>query len=397
MKNIFKNIALVLSVLAVSIIVSYAVMAWTEPGGNPPNSNIAAPINTGEIAQTKTGDLKSGGKITANQFCIGAACVSLWPQAKTCANGEAITGYNATTGTFACGAGGAACKPTTTCDTLGYQCGAATNNCGALDCGTCDIGICTDHQCVCKGSAQTCTVNADCCSGACTSKKCTTYYPCTVKESTDPTKKLIFVTSATYKGSDFTNVGAGGYVMDNLVFNKYCQAAADKVGLAKNGQKYRGLVHFNWYASGWNLKEYDPIDALPSGVTFWSPRKNAANDNCSFEMVANSASTIFAADGIAKRIYDETGTASLATVWTNFKPTGNGTYVSFENTAGDEMCSCSHGGGTMPVANNIDAESCYGQANYSTNIKWAYTIEKYHLNACIDCLNETRALYCVEQ
>jgi len=64
MKNIFKNVALVLSVLAVSIIVSYGVMAWTEPALTPPNGTVAAPINTGATSQTKNGTLNiKGGAI----------------------------------------------------------------------------------------------------------------------------------------------------------------------------------------------------------------------------------------------------------------------------------------------------------------------------------------------
>ena len=60
MKNISKSIALVVSVLAVSLAIGLAVMAWVEPTAAPPGGNIDAPINTGDIAQTKTGNLKIG-------------------------------------------------------------------------------------------------------------------------------------------------------------------------------------------------------------------------------------------------------------------------------------------------------------------------------------------------
>lgn len=52
--------------LAVCLALCFAVVAWVGPSGNPPDSNIAAPINTGGEAQYKTGGLgvKIGGAIT---------------------------------------------------------------------------------------------------------------------------------------------------------------------------------------------------------------------------------------------------------------------------------------------------------------------------------------------
>jgi hypothetical protein len=60
MKNTSKNIALVLSALAVSLITGCAVLAWTEPGSSAPAGNVAAPINTGSGAQGKVGNLGIG-------------------------------------------------------------------------------------------------------------------------------------------------------------------------------------------------------------------------------------------------------------------------------------------------------------------------------------------------
>lgn len=52
--------------LAVCLALCFVVVAWVGPSGNPPDSNIAAPINTGGEAQYKTGGLgvKIGGAIT---------------------------------------------------------------------------------------------------------------------------------------------------------------------------------------------------------------------------------------------------------------------------------------------------------------------------------------------
>ena len=61
MKNKIKSFALaILSVLTVSMIITCVVMAWTEPAGTPPVSNVAAPINSGSVNQTKTAALGFG-------------------------------------------------------------------------------------------------------------------------------------------------------------------------------------------------------------------------------------------------------------------------------------------------------------------------------------------------
>lgn len=56
-KNLFKGIALVAGVTVCCAILSFAIMAWTEPGAVPPEGNVAAPINTGSSNQSKTGNL----------------------------------------------------------------------------------------------------------------------------------------------------------------------------------------------------------------------------------------------------------------------------------------------------------------------------------------------------
>jgi len=52
-----KSVALILGVLAMSFLVGYLVLAWTEPGTTPPVGNVPAPLNVGNVAQTKTGEL----------------------------------------------------------------------------------------------------------------------------------------------------------------------------------------------------------------------------------------------------------------------------------------------------------------------------------------------------
>jgi len=51
--NLQKTIALSVGVLAMVILISYIVSAWTEPSQTPPAGNVPAPINTGGAGQTK--------------------------------------------------------------------------------------------------------------------------------------------------------------------------------------------------------------------------------------------------------------------------------------------------------------------------------------------------------
>jgi len=78
MKNI-KSVAFVLSALVVSAIVGCAVLAWTEPGSPAPGGNVAAPVNTGSAAQTKSGALTVAGNMRTNTgFCINSDCITSW-------------------------------------------------------------------------------------------------------------------------------------------------------------------------------------------------------------------------------------------------------------------------------------------------------------------------------
>jgi len=56
MKNITQPLKVVALALVLSVGISY-VSAWTAPTVTPPNGNVAAPVNTGSTAQTKTGNI----------------------------------------------------------------------------------------------------------------------------------------------------------------------------------------------------------------------------------------------------------------------------------------------------------------------------------------------------
>jgi len=54
-----KIIALTFGVLVVSFLTAFYTIAWTEPSQAPPAGNVSAPLNTGNIGQTKQGWLAS--------------------------------------------------------------------------------------------------------------------------------------------------------------------------------------------------------------------------------------------------------------------------------------------------------------------------------------------------
>jgi hypothetical protein len=59
-----KSIALILGVLAMSFLVGYLVLAWTEPTTTPPGGNVPAPLNVGSVDQIKSGGLSVGAFIS---------------------------------------------------------------------------------------------------------------------------------------------------------------------------------------------------------------------------------------------------------------------------------------------------------------------------------------------
>jgi hypothetical protein len=61
-----KTFVLCLGVLAMIFVLNYLVLAWTEPSATPPSGNVAAPLNVGNIGQSKSGGLilNTGGAAT---------------------------------------------------------------------------------------------------------------------------------------------------------------------------------------------------------------------------------------------------------------------------------------------------------------------------------------------
>jgi len=95
-------------VFVLSIIISYAVLAWTEPSTTSPGGNIAAPINTGSATQTKSGKL-----ITAD-LCVGSETnCKIAVKPTNCGTGQYVVAIQSD-GTVTCSGGGPVTPPPVT-------------------------------------------------------------------------------------------------------------------------------------------------------------------------------------------------------------------------------------------------------------------------------------------
>jgi hypothetical protein len=127
-----------------AVLCGTAAYSWTGPTGAPPDSNVAAPLNVGTASQIKDGALSVNGfsnvgssyiagdlgvditsplqkvhvngRVRATGFCIGATCITAWPDEggygataytpwlsgtgswNTCPSGRVMTGLQTTSG-----------------------------------------------------------------------------------------------------------------------------------------------------------------------------------------------------------------------------------------------------------------------------------------------------------
>ena len=164
MNNLFKNICLVLSVLAVSAIAAYAVLAWTEPGSPAPNGNVAAPINVGTNTQTKSGGLNITGNVGIGTASPGGRLDV--EGGKLCLNGQCCTSWNDCITQFG---------PGSACKAVGIACSSNSDCCSSV----CTSGVCASGASgSCGVVGATCTSNSNCCSSDCNSGACVVL-PCT--------------------------------------------------------------------------------------------------------------------------------------------------------------------------------------------------------------------------
>jgi len=520
MKKFSKSIALVLSVLAVSAIVSCAVLAWTEPGSPAPAGNVAAPINTGGATQTKNGSLNISGSIgigttspsqkldvagtalidylridpqdgineggelqlagsgsygtfqidnyqgnarihtlsSGKQFqilggtihvngtggnnyfagnvgigtaspsqkldvvgyvkgqtglCINNDCRTAWPQEKTCPAGQAITGFNKTTGAFTCGN---SCTPSC----AGKACGS--DGCGG-SCGTCASGLVCNAsgQCVssCTPSCAGKACGSDGCGGSCgtcpSGYSCNSSYQCVFDPSKYPCSgsslpaagsiknKRIFVTSSVYNADTFvtkwySTTARTPTVSSESLADEKCQALADAAGF-KDGT-FKAMTYMG-------TRDINTI--VPGGSVFWS-----CNSTSGWKTVATGLSDFFSVDGsgnsIGSPIYNEFGISSSDTVWTGFEANGSGYKLlsSLGYKSNGWWGGCANGCGWYQDCSGYicytGAVAWYGSPNVTTP-GWAHSgsFDGTASDCCYtarnwkNCAAVYRALYCIEQ
>jgi hypothetical protein len=75
--KLLKIVPLSIGVFGVSLVLSYTILAWTEPTFTPPNNNVAAPLNTGSTPQTKSGGLGAQYLFVTNPAGIGGSRIEI--------------------------------------------------------------------------------------------------------------------------------------------------------------------------------------------------------------------------------------------------------------------------------------------------------------------------------
>jgi|GEM_PF-6768983 hypothetical protein len=142
---------------------------------------------------------------------------------------------------------------------------------------------------------------------------------------------------------------------------------------------------------------------LPAGKNFVNlKRVSSGSADCQVIDIADQPSDFFAVSGenyISNPIrYTEFGSeAATAEVWTNFVPTGGGSYNALANTYG--MCAIWEWMCSDYTTCGVGASHYYGIAS-EKNVNWAgvyWVKQTYNVDHTADCLAQRRALYCVQQ
>jgi hypothetical protein len=354
MNKIFKNISFTLSVLVVSAIVGYAVLAWTEPSTTPPNGSVAAPINTGSTPQTKNGTFNiKGGNLglidnggIAYSETINGGTLFLNNNAGTTnmtigQNGKVGIGTTAPTqkldvvgnvnGTGLC-INGSCCTTWAQCIALGgvapvnggWSWSACSKTCGGgTQTGTCNNPAPANGGAPCSGSG----------SQACNTQAC----PNTCTDPLQSGSKKIFVTKDSFYGNQLGSDAAA---------DALCQTAA---GIAKDSGTFKALVYLGNRTPG----------SVLTGSTYKNSQKNGSTCNWSAVGTGNNL-----ANGslLAPIQYDEYGYLRQTRVWTDFKLNGSGGYSLLFNTSGGAV-TASNSGKPCPSCNWRLGEGCMGIFN----------------------------------
>lgn len=287
-----RTLALCAGVFAVSLTISYAIAAWTEPGGTPPDNNVAAPVNISDATQVKSGNLDIMGTVG-----IGTTA----PTQKL-----DVEGY--VKGRTGLCIGDQCCQNWTECVNLGGGGGGGGGGC--------------------QSNGESCYFDSECCSGACISSKCSPsgsgILPRSACANTLPTgNKRVFITRQAFTGSEISN---------ETDADKKCQKAAQDAGMSNYG-KFKSLVY-------WGTRN---INAVITTYALFNGKKVGATDQCDWYRISDGGNDMFTlGTGTASSTnkgsgnyiwsplqFDENGLIiSSGNYWTGFKPNTalNGSY-----------------------------------------------------------------------
>jgi hypothetical protein len=205
--------------------------------------------------------------------------------------------------------------------------------------------------------------------------------------------KRIFVTSINY---DANLVHAADQT--NTMFNadNACQKRAEVAKLPPG--IYKALIYetvlYNTVSCGSTTVLRVPYDVLPAAPLYNGKKINANATDCNWQLIASGPSDMFDMDASGNYLKapincDEFGQPTHKWVFTNFSPSGNGTYNKANTCYAANTCNYP---ATPPVG-------CYYGDNTFINLTWAGAHVSWNGagNCPADCTTTQRALYCVEQ
>jgi len=210
--------------------------------------------------------------------------------------------------------------------------------------------------------------------------------------------KKVFVTSVTY---DDYLVHTPDLQSTMANADTACQRQAEAAGLTAKGEIYKALMYETACKQGTsncniiNIARR-PHDILPSAA-LWNGEKIGTTPNCEWHLVATDPSDMFSADASGNYLqnpiqFNELGQPTNVQVFTNFQPTGSGSYNTANTCFASNTC-------------HYYWDGCYYGQSTSKNQNWAGTYSGHwnptevgQPSSCpAVCDTVKRALYCVEQ
>ncbi|MFZ3100533.1 MAG: hypothetical protein WA103_04895, partial [Minisyncoccales bacterium] len=198
--------------------------------------------------------------------------------------------------------------------------------------------------------------------------------------------KKIFVTSTSY---DDSTVHAANQTNTMANADNACQARAAAAGLTGTYKAlmYETVLYGTSSCTGTTVLR-NPYNVLPAAA-LWNGEKRA-DGNCDWRLIATGPSDMFDVDGDGNYLKnpikcDEFGQSTDKQVFTNFQPTGSGTYDTANTCLAADTC-------------HYYTRGCYYGNSANKDVNWAGAY--YHWNSMGNCpaacSSTQRALYCVE-